>query len=145
MKAWLAGLALFAALSTAAQAELISGTVFDAVTKRPLPGASVVMTMPSDAPALRTYTDALGRFSVETDVIPTDIVVSARYYETMTGATTVIARSGFTGLVLALPPRLINISMHDRFPPVPSACAAFQPRQTTDRYTLISGRCGVKF
>jgi hypothetical protein len=142
VKAWLAGLALFAALTTPARAATITATVVDAITKRPVAGADVTMTLSSGAQPLRTTTDREGRFTVETDVIPISIVVSAGRYERYVISTSNVSRAGVTGLVIALTHRMLPLDtdFHPR-----QLCGAFQPAQLWDRYDLVPGGvCGTQ-
>src|ERR1700681_672390 len=84
MKTWLAAFTLFAALSTAAQAEIVAGTVVDRSSTHPVPTVTVTVTFTSGAKPAQTRTDAAGYFSIETSETPTYVALSRTGFEPFT-------------------------------------------------------------
>ena len=139
MKTWLAGLALFAALSAAAQAEIVAGTVVERASNQPAPNVNVTVAFASGTRPLQTKTDADGRFSVETNETPASITLQNSRFETHTMGLVAVAPSVMADLHIGLNYRLVTISV-DR---ARSMCAAFQPYQQWDTYVLVRGGCGA--
>ena len=138
MKAWLAGLMMFAALSAAAHAEIVAGTVVDRATNQPVPNANVTVTFASSARPLHTKTDAAGRFTVETTEAPAAVTVGNRLFEAYTMQLGAIASPVIADLHIVLNPQLTRIETYGSR----SVCRAFQPYQTWDVYVLVRGQCG---
>jgi hypothetical protein len=138
MKTWLAGVVMFAALSAAAHAEIVAGTVVDRSSNQPAPNVNVTVTLVSGARPLQTKTDAAGRFTVETNETPVNVTLHGARFETYTMQLVALAPSVLADLHIGLNTRLVTISI-DR---VRSACRAFQPYQPWDVYVLVRGSCG---
>ncbi|MEA2785688.1 MAG: Carboxypeptidase regulatory-like domain [Candidatus Eremiobacteraeota bacterium] len=140
MKTWLAGIVLFAALTTAARAEIVAGTVVNSWSNQPVQNANVTVTFASGSMPVHTTTDATGRFMVETTETPVAVTLRRNGFETFTVSIAAIAPSVMADLHIALNARLIMISI-DR---ARSRCGAFQPSQPWDHYELIlGGMCGT--
>jgi hypothetical protein len=138
MKTWLAGIALFAVLAVAAQAETVAGTVVDR-SNRPVANATVTVTFASSAP-LQTKTDAAGRFTVETTEPPAALTLRKNGFAWFTLSLAAVAPSVVADLRIRLDPQLVLI---EEFRPR-SVCGAFQPYQLWDRYDIVpGGPCGA--
>jgi hypothetical protein len=140
MKTWLAGIVMFAALSAAAQAEIVAGTVVERASNQPAPNVNVTVTFASGTRPLRTTTDADGRFSVETNETPASITLQNGRFEPYTMGLTALAPSVMADLHIVVDYRLVTIS---RDPSRGSACNAFQPSRLWDVYVLVRGACGT--
>ena len=139
MKTWLAGIVMFAALSTAAQADVVAGTVVDR-SNNPAPSVNVAVTFASGARPVRTKTDAAGRFVVETAEPPASITLQSGVFEPYTMGLLAVPSSVMADLHIELMYRLVTIG---RDPSRGSACNAFQPSQLWDTYVLVRGGCGT--
>ncbi len=139
MKTWLTGLMMFAALTAAAQAEIVAGTVVDRNTNMPVPNANVTVTFASGAKPLQTKTDPAGRFRVETTQTPASVTALNRIFEPFSMNLDALAPSVLADLRIVLNTRLV---MLEHYGPR-SVCGAFQPYQPWDRYVLVPGACGV--
>src|ERR1700681_120501 len=141
MKTWLAAFTLFAALSTAAQAEIVAGTVVDRSSNQPVPNVTVTVTFTSGAKPAQTRTDAAGYFSIETSETPTYVALSRTGFEPFTMSIVSVAPSVIGDLHLVLNTRLTPMKDDYR---QRSMCGAFQPSQSWDHYVIIpGGSCGA--
>jgi hypothetical protein len=138
MKTWLAGMMMFAALSAAAQAETVAGTVVDRSSNQPAANVDVTVALASGARPLQTKTDAAGRFTVETNETPATVTLHGPRFETYTMQLVALAPSVLADLHIGLNTRLVSISIDRAY----SACRAFQPYQPWDVYVLVRGTCG---
>ena len=139
MKTMLAGIALFAALSTAAQAEIVAGTVVDRANQ-PVANVNVTVTFASRTPPLRTKSDAAGRFTAETAETPVAVTLEKTGFETATMSIAALAPSVMADLHIELLPRLVIIERYM----TRSVCGAFQPYEPWDRYVIVpGGMCGT--
>lgn len=140
MKTWLAGLTVFAALTAAAQAEIVAGTVVERATNQPVANASVTVTLASGAQPVHAKTDAGGRFTIETAGAPASVSVQrGSFFEPYTMTLAALAPSVMADLRIALDGRLVIIERLT----TRSVCGAFQPRQLWDHYDLVPGGCGA--
>ena len=141
MKTWLVGFALFAALTAAAQADIVAGTVVDR-SNQPVANADVAVTLASGEPPLHATTDAAGRFTVETDGAPASVSVRrGSFFEAYSMALAAVAPSVMADLHVVLNTRLVTIVRDVSR----SACAAWQPWQTWDSYNVTPNGCGRHF
>ena len=139
MKTWLAGIVMFAALSAAAQAEIVAGTVVDRATNKPVANAHVMILL-KGAPSLQTKTDAAGRFTVETNATPDFMTVQSRRFEPYSMQLIAVAPSVMADLRIGLNTRLVQIEWYGPR----TMCGAFQPHQLWDRYDVVpGGTCGA--
>ena len=140
MKTWLTGIMMFAALSAAAQAEIVAGTVVDRSSNQPAPNVNVTVTFESGAKPLLTKTDAAGRFSVETTETPAYVTLHSTRYEAFTMSIVAVAPSVMADLYIGLNTKLVMI--RDTYGPR-SVCGAYQPYRPWDQYVFVPGACGA--
>ena len=139
MKTWLTGIVMFAALTAAAQADIVAGTVVDG-SSRPVANVNVSVTFASGTRPLRTKTGADGHFTVETSETPANLTLQGSRFDTYTMGLGALAPAALADLHIELMYRLVIIA---RDPSRGSVCNAFQPYQTWDVYVLVRGGCGM--
>ena len=140
MQTWLAGIVLFAALTAAAQAGIVAGTVVDRATNQPIANANVIVTLESGAKPLRTTTDAAGHFMVETNETPVYVTLYSPPFDTYTLSVAAVRVSEIADLHIGLYKHIVT--MRDDLVRR-SLCGAFQPSRQWDVYTVTPGSCGA--